>query len=325
MIDMLLSNIRMLDQAFRGHPRDRARVAGEQAEAANLKQSLDAIDRRWPGCGGRSSESPVFLLSAGWRAGSTLMQRMLAKDEGVLIWGEPFHNSNILDGMTGQLKAFRDNHPNDSFFLENMGKDESGLAESWIANLWPSVRELIDGHYAFFDKLYAEPARRYGRQHWGLKEVRLGAEHAQYLRWLYPQAKIIFLCRNPYNAYASYSEYVGTAYWRWPDRPILTARQFGNMWCELTEGYLAEAQNLDAVFVQYEKLGEADTHKALCDYLEMPLPTLAEMGRVRSVKTDDTFTPKARYISAPDRFLLRRAVGQVARDLGYEGLSRNKQ
>src|SRR6185312_12863121 len=47
--------------------------------------------------------SPIFLLSAGWRSGSTLLQRMIMeKNHDILMWGEPFDHASIFDRMLDQ-------------------------------------------------------------------------------------------------------------------------------------------------------------------------------------------------------------------------------
>lgn len=52
-------------------------------------------------------ENPVFILSAGWRSGSTLLHRMIMADEKVMIWGEPYAHSNIKNNnFTGKPSAF---------------------------------------------------------------------------------------------------------------------------------------------------------------------------------------------------------------------------
>jgi ABC-type uncharacterized transport system YnjBCD ATPase subunit len=38
----------------------------------------------------KETDAPIFLLATGWRAGSTLLQRMLVTDPRVILWGEPF-------------------------------------------------------------------------------------------------------------------------------------------------------------------------------------------------------------------------------------------
>lgn len=39
-------------------------------------------------------------------------------------------------------------------------------------------------HRQFYDALFAAPATEAGAERWDGKEVRLGIEHALYLRWL---------------------------------------------------------------------------------------------------------------------------------------------
>ena len=42
-------------------------------------------------------KGPVFLFSAGWRSGSTLLQRLITHGGEVMMWGEPF---GALDALT---------------------------------------------------------------------------------------------------------------------------------------------------------------------------------------------------------------------------------
>ncbi|MEO0535490.1 MAG: hypothetical protein AAF215_16660 [Cyanobacteria bacterium P01_A01_bin.123] len=37
------------------------------------------------------ADSPIFVFSAGWRSGSTLLQRLVMSDKSVVIWGELFN------------------------------------------------------------------------------------------------------------------------------------------------------------------------------------------------------------------------------------------
>ena len=48
-------------------------------------------------------ESPIFLLAAGWRSGSTLLQRILVTDPSVLLWGEPFGEMALASGLATLL------------------------------------------------------------------------------------------------------------------------------------------------------------------------------------------------------------------------------
>ena len=53
------------------------------------------------------NEEPIFLLSAGWRSGSTLLQRLIMSDPRVLIWGEPYDECGMVQAMAGTMTAFR--------------------------------------------------------------------------------------------------------------------------------------------------------------------------------------------------------------------------
>ena len=90
----------------------------------------------------KCSDEPVFILSAGWRSGSTLLQRMLMQNnERILIWGEPFHQSNILDCMMNQFRCFTAEWPKERHFLSR--RNDRKLSDQWIANLYPDVDFLI--------------------------------------------------------------------------------------------------------------------------------------------------------------------------------------
>jgi hypothetical protein len=62
---------------------------------------------------------PLFILSAGWRSGSTLLQRMLIGNEQLMIWGEPYHRSNIVESMLGQLALLHGGWPPAEYYFDN--------------------------------------------------------------------------------------------------------------------------------------------------------------------------------------------------------------
>lgn len=237
-------NIDMILKAFIGGAKARASWAKERAEAADFKARLATIDRRWPGCGGRSADAPVFILSAGWRSGSTLVQRLMMTADNVMTWGEPWHQGNLIDSLMDQLRAATVDWPPEEWII---GDNVTALENQWVANLFPPMRALIDAHYAYFDTLFAKPAHALGKPRWGLKEVRFGSDHAAYLRWLYPKAKIILLYRNPYDAYASYRQVIDHAYLTWPDAPILTPGAYAALWGAAGAGLSRPCRTLGGV------------------------------------------------------------------------------
>ncbi len=51
-------------------------------------------------------ESPIFIFSSGWRAGSTYLQRLVMSSGKVLIWGEPFDKSDLIQSLSTSMIPF---------------------------------------------------------------------------------------------------------------------------------------------------------------------------------------------------------------------------
>jgi hypothetical protein len=312
MLKALRQNMDLVAHAFVGGGRARASWDLERRQASDFSARLLTIDRRWPGAGGRSEEAPVFILSAGWRSGSTLVQRLMMTADGTLLWGEPWHQGNIIDSMMDQLRAMTDDWPPEEWILS---PGATSLDNQWVANLFPPVKALVDAHYAYFDTLFAQPARALGNNRWGVKEVRFGADHAAYLRWLYPKARIIFLYRNPYDAYASYRQVIDYAYLKWPQEPILTPAAYARLWIRLVAEFHAHAARLDAFLLRYEDIKKPETQAALQAYLGTELAPAENMQVIRSSQAGQ----KTNYIPKLERIMLRRAIRAAAARYGYSG------
>lgn len=145
-------------------------------------------------------------MSAGWRSGSTLVQRLLCSDPNTLIWGEPFGEAVPVPRLAAMIEAFVKKAPNRAAdaYDEVTRNATAPLCDLWIPNLNPGFAALRRAHRAFFDTLLMAPARARGYRRWGAKWVRLSAHHARYLKWLYPRAKFVFLVRDPLDAWRSY-------------------------------------------------------------------------------------------------------------------------
>ncbi len=258
-------------------------------------------------------DSPIFLLSAGWRSGSTMLQRLIMSDSRVLIWGEPYDECGTIQALAAGMKAFREGWPPLDYYYD--GSTPQNLSGEWIANLFPGLQDLRHAHRTFFDTLFAEPARRAGAERWGIKEVRLTAEHAHYLRWLYPKARFLLLYRNPLEAYRSYCRYGRSWYDIFPDRPVFTPTQFGTHWRQLMSGYLHHAQKLDALLVRYEDLvGENPPLDALDAYLGTKVDRSVLGNKVGSSERGGSKVG----VNALERWLLRRTVEPIAASQGYQ-------
>jgi len=196
--------------------------------------------------------APIFIFSAGWRSGSTLLQRLILSSEDILMWGEPFDKVNIVESMSASLIPFSEKWPQeDRYFNE---KDNTNLSNQWVASLYPSNQALKQSHRHFFDTLFDYSAADGTKKRWGVKEVRWGKREALYLKWLYPNAKFIFLVRNPYNAYQSFKAFEDSWYAKWPKGRVYNAYTFTKHWNRLVSDFFNVCQDVSGIFVKYEDI-----------------------------------------------------------------------
>lgn len=160
-----------------------------------------------------SEPKPVFVLSSSWRSGSTLLQRFITATGEVLVWGETGGALNaIADALAGWEQITADSARR--FAGGTGGKGEAayhtfaatpraGHADLWIANLSPPYADVVAGVRGMFDALYASRAQKFGYSRWGIKETRCDLDTARRLQMLYPQARFLFLVRNPLDVILS--------------------------------------------------------------------------------------------------------------------------
>ena len=276
--------------------------------ASRLQEALHRVSQETRQC----EEQPIFLLSAGWRSGSTLLQRMLMEhNRDVLIWGEPFDHSNIHDCMANQFRPFTKQWPFERFFLSKLSG--RNLSDEWVANLYPDIDYLFKAHRRFFDVLFGEPARAAGRSRWGLKEVRLTIDHAMYFRALYPKCKILFLYRNPHDAYLSFRRLEARWFRSWPDDLVKTPYAFGRHWANTTRGFLGGYHKVDGLVIRYEDLDNPMEADRVATYLGWPISRSSHLQRRDISESQEKHDPLPRL----DRALLDFATGKIRTDAGY--------
>lgn len=262
------------------------------------------------------TDDPLFIFSAGWRSGSTLLQRLVVSTGSYFIWGEPYHQTDVIRRLAESLIPFGTGWPPPEYVYDGRRNGDNGsgadLSAQWIANFYPPVDRLVDAHREFLRRLLAPPPGE-SRPHWGLKEVRLSAEYALYLRLLFPRSRLLFLVRDPHAAYRSYRERP-TWFERWPRSQVRTPYAYGQVWRRLAQSFLDYREPLDAMLIRYEDLvSGGETVEQLERLLGAPVDRSVLVDRVGSTGGEDRSGP-----STLELRMLDRATQPVGVQLGYE-------
>ncbi len=273
----------------------------------DLLRGIRVIEQRWPEARPKATDEPVFVLAAGWRSGSTMLQRMLLRH--CLVWGEPYGPHGLLARLAESLSFFWLNWPPEDFFIHHPHWD-GDLPAKWTANLYPSPEHLGRAHADFFLDLFAQPAREHGYERWGMKAVRYGIAHAVYLHWLFPRARFLFLVRSPYDCWSSYRRAGASVVRFFPEPQIKTPEQFGQHWLELAGGFVQGCGEVGGLLLRYEDVVAAADFTPLQNYLGFPVDLDARDVRVGA-------SPTSREVESGEMLRLHRVVGEVAAQLGY--------
>jgi Sulfotransferase family len=257
----------------------------------------------------RDTEVPIFLLSNGMRAGSTLLQRILVTDPCVLLWGEPLGEMDLVSAIAGRVA-----YPVSPWNIESSEKldpNSPSLATSWIANLYPPSENLRLALRGFFDRWLGEPARQLGFARWGFKEIRLGATEATFLWWLYPRAKFVILFRHPYDCYRSLAD----AGWVAPivdDVEIDSAAAFAGLWNRLVLSWSELPAEFPAVHIKYE-----DLINGKVNFRELESWLGVQISESVALSAAIGGTAKRPKLSRLERSIIAREAGAGMRALGY--------
>lgn len=266
----------------------------------------DGRDRR------KEMEAPIFLLSTGWRAGSTLLQRILVTDPRLLLWGEPLGEMTIVSRIAEMLSHCIS--PGNLQLWENQQATGSPkLSISWVANLYPPSSNFRLALRELFDQWLRAPAEQSGFARWGFKDVRLGATEATLLHWLYPNAKFVIISRHPYDSYRSLADaHWGPVYYRYPDVCVDSAASFARHWNRLAVSWSHLPAGFPWVHMKYEDLiqGKVDFRKlesSLGLQIMESVALSALVGR----------TSKRARLSWYERMIIAREAAQGMRALAY--------
>lgn len=285
----------------------------------DLVRSLPEPRERLPEVG-RDAElppgrAPVFLFSPTWRSGSTLVQRLVMSTGEIWMWGEVYTQAEPLQQMMGMFRPFREDFPDPGLFAEPE-RAAGDLTGDWIARLSPRTRHLMEAHRSYWDRFCAQPARERGYPRWGLKAVNLPVDYPVYLKRLYPDARLVFLVRNPYRAWLSYRRWADW-YASFPDDPVFTVQRFARMWSEHAGQFLRYAAGAeDALLIRFEDLVRGgEVLEELSDHIGSRVdPAILDR------KVAGTEAGRASSTTVAERLVLRRITGRPAEELGYEAV-----
>ncbi len=185
--------------------------------------------------------APVFIFSAGWRSGSTLVQRLLCSSKKIIVWGESggalsdFSNAFVryqqMLGPGGQrFKYGYGGNGADQFqryISASLGEDE------WIACMNSDEDNIYRAIKTAINTIYRDPAVNNGFSRWGVKEVLADVQTATFLKMLYPEALFIFLVRHPFDCVSSIKQR------KWMDLPPGRdpIEYFGGIWRDLAQEF----------------------------------------------------------------------------------------
>lgn len=157
--------------------------------------------------------APIFIFSSSWRSGSTLLQRFITATGEVLVWGE---TGGALNAIANAIESWNQITADSSrrFSGGIGGKGEASYhkfiaapkaehASQWIANLSPPFADLVSSLRAMFDAQYGGRAQFLGYPRYGFKETRCDLNTAHQLQVLFPDARFVFLVRNPLDVIVS--------------------------------------------------------------------------------------------------------------------------
>lgn len=216
---------------------------------------------------------PIFIFSSSWRSGSTLLQRFVTASGEVLVWGE---TGGALNGIADAVAAWEQITADSSqhFGVDRGGKGESayraladtpknGHANLWIANISPPYSDILGTLRGSFETLYGLRARELGYTRYGFKETRCDLGTARQLLKLFPQARFIFLVRNPLDSILSIKRR------RWMGRPPshATLRFFAEHWRSRSMQFREADFGLTLRYEDF--VADVGLQSRLLDYLEI--------------------------------------------------------
>lgn len=275
--------------------------------STTLADDIAALAERYPMPDPKEDTRPIFILSVGWRSGSTALQRLLLSSKEAIVWGEPYEAEGLVQGLAGALRAVAHTPEKKNSFKAQLDPVED-LAMQWVPTFGPPFGDLIEGHRALFSTLFGSRPEYAGKR-WGIKTVRLEPDYACYFRLLYPSCVPLFLIRDPYEAVASFH---GSRFLkRVPSDYVATIDAFARHWVFCARRLDPVVEATGGLLVRHEEFASPTTITAVSQATGLQLSSSALEQKIGS-------TAK-RYLGLPrqDRRTFERIVGDAAEGFGY--------
>lgn len=275
--------------------------------------------------------NPILILASGQRTGSTLLQRFIVSNPQIMIWGE---HDGVFEAIFHKYDRL---YEWDAMFAHQLASFQQGGINNFIPNMIPDADVIRSSQRRMIEILYKDTAAALGRPFWGFKEVLYDADMALRLRELFPDMRVLYITRHPFNAMVSllHEERLKPADINIPMKDIWTrakTTRWVDDWTRINRSFL-EHPAIDESWVfslTYEGL-IADipgTTGRLIDWLGLPRADFNLEVFAHRVYTDrDNGTPHRRDnrprldwedLTAEEyRLLNQPAVREVAARLGY--------
>ncbi len=276
--------------------------------------------------------NPILILSSGQRTGSTLLQRFILSHPRIMIWGE---HDGILNGIFDRYNRL---HQWQGMFGHQLNTYLDSGYNNFIPNMTPTLDVIRQSEHALLETLFRDPAAKLGKDIWGFKEVLYDADIAAHLRDLYPDLRVLFITRHPFNCFVSllHEERLRHAEVNIPLHETWSrtrTKQWVRDWTRINESFLEHPQvNDEWVFpLTYEQLvGDVSgTTAKIAAWLGFPLDEFdldvfqhrRYTDRNNGKPQQQDTRPKITWddLSAEEYLLITQSdLQQVAQRLGYE-------